>query len=466
MKKNRLFKGIALAAAVALCAGLAGGCSTKENMEESGQVSLKVGDWLNKSEWPKEYALNEERVNEMREKYPNITIIPDEWGYSTDSFLPSAASGQIPDLYTVPFTEMPKIVKAGYAADLTEKFKEYGYDTAIKDSVLNSIEIDGKYYAIPFDGYIIGMMFNVELFKEAGLIDEKGRPIYPTNYDELRDTAVKIKEKTGKAGFSFPTVDAEGGWMLMSMAWSFGVDFMEQIDGKWTATFDSPEMVNLMQYISDLKWKYDVLPENILLSRDDEYQLFATNQVACMFAAGDWADGIIRTYGMSKDNISNAPVPAGAAGACTQIGGKLYVIAPNATEEQIDAAFKWISMKGQGMELSDSELERTEKDIKINQENGLVISNDEFSVFKDAKCIEQKKKIKEKYINVNPEIWNTMYSDKLILKSEEPVCAQELYRVLSPMLQEVLVNKNVDIPSMIKKANDNFQKDFLDKNAN
>ena len=59
-----------------------------------------------------------------------------------------------------------------------------------------------------------------------------------------------------------------------------------------------------------------------------------------------------------------------------------------------------------------------------------------------------------------------MYSDKLILKPEEPVCAQELYRVLSPMLQEVLVNKNVDIPSMIKKANDNFQKDFLDKNAN
>ena len=92
MKKNRLFKGIALAAAVALCAGLAGGCSTKENMEESGQVSLKVGDWLNKSEWPKEYALDEERVNEMREKYPNITIIPDEWGYSTDSFLPSAVS--------------------------------------------------------------------------------------------------------------------------------------------------------------------------------------------------------------------------------------------------------------------------------------------------------------------------------------------------------------------------------------
>lgn len=70
MKKNRLFKGIALAAAVALCAGLAGGCSTKENMEESGQVSLKVGDWLNKSEWPKEYALNEERVNEMRESIP------------------------------------------------------------------------------------------------------------------------------------------------------------------------------------------------------------------------------------------------------------------------------------------------------------------------------------------------------------------------------------------------------------
>ena len=31
MKKNRLFKGIALAAAVTLFAGFAGGCGTKKN---------------------------------------------------------------------------------------------------------------------------------------------------------------------------------------------------------------------------------------------------------------------------------------------------------------------------------------------------------------------------------------------------------------------------------------------------
>lgn len=197
-------------------------------------------------------------------------------------------------------------------------------------------------YGIPYSAYIVGMLYNVELFKQAGLVDENGRPIYPTNFEELKNTAITIKEKTGKAGFSFPTVDNQGGWMLMSMAWSFGVDFMEQIDGKWTATFDSTEMVNLMQYISDLKWKYDVLPENVLLSRNDEYQLFATNQTASMYAAGDWANGMISAYGMSKDNISNAPVPAGDGGACSLIGGDIWMISPDTTPEQIDAIFKWL----------------------------------------------------------------------------------------------------------------------------
>ncbi len=459
--KMKIVKSIALVLVMSMCTCLISACGTSKKEGDDSKVSVKIGYWPQKDVSPDNYKLYEGYLAAMNEKYPEIEIIPDHYEYAADTFLPAAASGQIPNMFRVPFTEVSKIVKAGYAADISEKFKEFGFDTALKDSVLDLVTVDGKYYGVPYNAYIVGMIYNVKLFEEAGLVDEEGKPIYPTNFEELRQTAITIKEKTGKAGFTFPT---NSGWMLMSMAWSFGVDFMEQIDGKWTATFDSPEMINLMQYISDLKWKDNVLPENILLAVKDVQQLFATDQVACTYAPTDWANGMISAYGMSKDNISNSPVPAGPAGAYTQIGGDIWMVSPDTTSEQMDAIFKWLDIRGNGLKLDDSAIERQKERYKTQYEKNEAITNMDFSIFKEAERVEQIKKAKEEYLNVDEKRWNTVYSDNLILRAEEPVDAQQLYQVISSIVQEILTNQNADIPALVKQANSNFQRDFLDKN--
>lgn len=462
MKRNMLKK-VALILSVAMMTTMMSACqkNTDENNEE---VTVKIGFWAKKED-TENYKMHEKYLAAMNEKYPNIKIIPDEYEYTVDTFLPTAASGQLPNLFRVPFTEVKKIVDAGFAADLTEQFKTSGLEEALKPSVRDLVMVDGKYYGIPYSAYIMGMIYNVELFKQAGLVDAEGRPIYPTNFDELLQTAITIKEKTGKAGYAFPTIDKQGGWMFMSMAWSFGVDFMEQDEnGKWKATFDSPEMVNALQYISDMKWKYNVLPENILLSRNDLYQLFATDQVACMYAAGDWANGMISAYGLDKDNISNSPVPAGANGPCAQIGGDIWMMSAETTPEQIDAILKWLDIRGHGLLLDEDVVGRKAEQYKINNEKGYAIPDEEFSIYEKAERDEQLKQVRKPYVNVDKTIWNTSFSDELKLKAEEPVEAQQLYAALSPLIQEVLMNENADIPALVKTANENFQKDFLDKN--
>lgn len=462
MKRN-ILKKVALVLSVTMMTTMMAACQKNTN-ENSEEVTVKIGYWPKKESTDK-YALHEKYLAAMNEKYPNIKIIPDEYEYTVDTFLPAAASGQVPNLFRVPFTEVSKIVDAGFAADLTEQFKKLGYEEALKPTVRELVTVDDKYYGVPYSAYIMGMIYNVELFKQAGLVDDEGRPIYPTNFEELLQTAVTIKEKTGKAGYAFPTIDKQGGWMFMSMAWSFGVDFMEQdANGDWKATFDSPEMINALQYISDMKWKHNVLPENILLSRNDLYQLFATNQVACMYAAGDWANGMISAYGLDKENISNSPVPAGANGACAQIGGDIWMVSSDTTPEQIDAIFKWLEVSGHGLLLDEEVLERKAEKYKIDNEKGFAITDEEFSIFEKAEREEQLKKVRAPYLNVDKKIWNTSYSDNLTLKAEEPVEAQQLYAVISPLIQEILMNENADIPALIKAANENFQKDFLDKN--
>lgn len=459
--KTKTVKLIALVLAVSMCACMISACGTSNKNGDDSKVSVKIGYWPQKDVSPENYKLYEGYLAAMNEKYPEIEIIPDNFDYAPDTFLPAAASGQIPNLFRVPFTEVSKIVKAGYAADISEKFKEFGFDKALKDSVLDLVTVDGKYYGVPYNAYIVGLIYNIKLFEEAGLVDADGRPIYPTNFEELRKTAVTIKEKTGKAGFTFPT---DSGWLLMSMAWSFGVDFMEQIDGKWTATFDSPEMINFLQYVSDLKWKDNVLPENILLAVKDVQQLVATDQAAFAYAPSDWSSNLISAYGMSKDNISNSPVVAGPAGACTQIGGDIWMISPDTTSEQMDAIFKWLELRGHGLKMDDATVERLKEQYKLKNERNEAVVNNDFSIFKEAERVEQEKAAKAEYLNVDETRWNTVYSDKLILKPEEPVDAQQLYQVVGDILQEILINQNADIPALVKQANSNFQRDFLDKN--
>ncbi len=461
MKKS-IVKKIAMILSAAMLTTMVASCQKNSN-ENSDEVTVKIGFWPKKED-TSNYALNEKYLAAMKEKYPNITIIPDEYEYTVDTFLPAAASGQVPNLFRVPFTEVSKIVDAGFAADLTDQFEKIGYDKALKPSVRKLVAVDGKYYGIPYSAYIVGMIYNVNLFKQAGLTDADGKPIYPTNFDELLQTAITIKEKTGKSGYAFPTIDKQGGWLFMSMAWSFGVEFMKEgADGKWKATFDSPEMINALQYLSDMKWKYNVLPENILLSRNDLYQLFATDQVACMYAAGDWANGMISAYGLDRNNISNSPVPAGKNGQCSQIGGDIWMVSSDTTPEQIDAIFKWLEIRGDGLTLDDDALSRKSDMYKVNSEKGFAIADEEFSVFEKAEREDQIKQVKAPYINVDKTLWNTSYSENLKLKTEEPVEAQQLYAALSPIIQNVLMNEDADIPSLVKTANDNFQKDFLDK---
>ena len=48
------------------------------------------------------------------------------------------------------------------------------------------------------------------------------------------------------------------------------------------------------------------------------------------------------------------------------------------------------------------------------------------------------------------------------LHPEEPVCAQELYGILDNCIQAVLTDKNADCAELLKKANSDFQQNYLD----
>ncbi len=465
-KKMWFMRLAACLAAVALSVGLFAGCGQETaDKDDQGRTVISVGGW------PTNEGVNLDNLTARKARFEednkDVVIEPDHWKFSRKTFYAKAAGGQLPTLYEAGFTEVPEIIHSEYSADLTEVLKKRGYDGMLNEDVLEIISDEkGRIMAFPFNSYLLGIAFNTEMLQAAGLMEEDGTPKQPKDWYELAEYAVKIKEATGKPGFVFPTSGKNGGWIFTPVAWSFGVDFMEKgEDGRWKATFNTPEAAAALQYIKDLKWKYDVLPANILIDNNEYYKVFATGGAAMLITAGDFT-GRLTQYGMKPDQAGIMAMPAGPKRHVTLLGGGVYCVKNGSTEDQIDASIRWLETATSFRlteEFKKTQIETMEKNIAEGQLIG-VKSMSPWSASSEALAW-QHQLIDEK-ANSNPNhvrLYNEFVANcPAEIQPEEPVCCQELYEVLDGCIQEVLSNKDADCALLLEKANTDFQSNYLD----
>ncbi len=465
LRKNLLMFLILLFCIVLLITLFSGWSFFKKNNQTGAKVTISISDWPKENE-PARTAQYKEFQKIMLEKY-GIAVVGDEYQYAVNSFLPKAAGGKLPTMYKTWFTETQKIVENGYAADVTNIMKKAGWEKAMNPQLLPLVSKDGKVYGVVEDGYYQGLVCNIKLFKDAGLVDSNGIPKAPKTYDDLITVAKTIKDKTGAAGFIMETNNNCGGWHFMNIAWSFGVVFEKKVNGKWVASFNSPEGVAALNYIKDLKWKHKVLPDNNLLDWSSGQEVFATNQGAMFFFNGKYHGGfdfMINTYKISKDNIAIFSMPAGPKGRFSQLGGNVWMFAPNATNGQIEAAMKWLEITGYGPKMTEEAKAAEISNYKTDTEGKFVIGVNGLPVWSSKERIKLVEDLRKNNININPAMVSD-YNDirQVTLKSEEPVACQELYKALDKAIQLVLTDSNADVKAILDKTASDFQKDVLDK---
>ena len=463
----KLKKAILALLACAMIAPAAGCGSQDEDTTKTadGKTIISVGAWPREDTNKESYDHYMDMKARFETANTDVSVQPDNWSFSVDSFLAKAASGALPVLYEGYFTECNRIVSAGYCADLTAAAQEYGYDAQIKDQLKDLVMKDGKYYAIPKSSYTMGLYINKNLFEQAGLVNADGSVMIPDTYEELAEFAAQIREKTGQAGIVVNTANGQGGWNFLNIAWSFGTTFMEQDEsGKWVATFDSPECVAALQYIKDLKWEYNALPESSFITGTEQQKLFGSDQAA-MFIGTPPQDELVSQYGMSTEDICIATLPSGPAGRFAQVGGVLSFIRNDATAEQIDASFRFMDFANWGYSIDEDSKESMEGEYQVRAEKGLPIGFYQYSPWKDStERTEYEHQIIDQYANIPAENVTSFNNppEDLQLKPEEPVSCQELYTVLDSCIQEVIINENADCAQLIKDAAANFQRDYLD----
>ena len=458
----KMKKTISLTLAALLLAA-ASGCGSDKT--EDGKISLSIGNWPDET-MKESLKKNNKLKDEFMAAHPNIIVKGDTYRFDTKTFTMKASANQLPTIFNTWFTEINNIIKQGYAADITEQMKKHGFDTALNPEILNLLKDEnGKIYGVPTDAYAQGLYIDKKLFKEAGLVNADGSIKVPNTYEELAEYAGIIKEKTGKAGYVIPTINNCGGWHFLNIAWSYGVEFVKQKDdGSYEAAFDTQEARDALQYVKDLKWKYNALSDNTVIDQNEMQKLFGTYQAAMMFAAPP-SSVLSSQYGMDKEDIYVARMPQGPKGRFSQMGGNLHMFSKNSTPEQIDAGLTWLEFTGFSPDITDEQLEnsRTSYESTISQ-NGIVLDREAFEVWVNPENVEKINRLREEYANVKHEDYADYFSFKDVTINPEPsACAQQLYAILDKCIQEVITNENADVDNLISDACKDFQQNHLDK---
>lgn len=461
----RFKKLVSLLLAVSVGSVVLSACGSKDAATSAdGKVVITVGNWPDEESNAKLYATRMQLKSDFEAKNPDIMIKTDGWSYDVSTFAAKAEGGTLPTVYNTHATEVKKIIDLEYSADVTDAMKKYGYYDSLSEDMMNEVSKDGRVYVLPTSVYSLGIVMNLGLFEQAGLLKEDGTPVIPETFDDVREMAKIIKEKTGKAGFLFPTTSNAGGWNFTNLAWNFGGDFMKETDEGWKADFTSG-VTDALKFLRDMKWEDNTLPTETLINNSDAMKLIATDQAAMAFAHPGQLNILTSQYGMSTDMIGYTKMPAGPAARVALMGGEYIAFSPDATPEQIDAAFRWLIFRGDlpATELTDEVKESVRRKQQDKIDAAQIVGINDIALWTAANEVEAyKQEVIEEIRNID-EKNVAAYNDKtgLSYRTEEKMCAQDLYALLDRCIQEVLTNENADCQTLLDQAEADFQNNNL-----
>jgi multiple sugar transport system substrate-binding protein len=110
-------------------------------------------------------------------------------------------TGDAPDVVTMHESAISDFQSRGLLEPMGEGLRTVGVDPAsFTEASLNGVTKEGQIYGMPFDTWAPLFHINLNYFRQAGLVKD-GKPILPTNPEELLAHARQLKQATGKPYF-------------------------------------------------------------------------------------------------------------------------------------------------------------------------------------------------------------------------------------------------------------------------
>jgi multiple sugar transport system substrate-binding protein len=180
---------------------------------------------------------------------------------------------------------------------------KYPLDVGDLDSnVWQGVAFGGKHYGLPLDVHALGMYYNRTLFRNAGLVDDKGEPRVPTDRETFLH-AIRAMTRPGSGG-------QPDQWGFVLTNWESNLyTFMRQFGGEFftpdytRCILNNDRNVAALQFCVDLIQREKVAPQP---ENFDSWIGFRQGKVGIVF------EGIYMLADLQKQkdlDFSGAPVP-------------------------------------------------------------------------------------------------------------------------------------------------------------
>lgn len=198
----------------------------------------------------------------------------------------------LPDLVLLDNPDTQSLINSGFLEDITEYIPDKVKNDTYYYEVYKTVTQKSRIYGIPFSCNNVALIYNKEMFKEAGVNE-------PSTWEELVEASKKLtrKGKNGHYGFAMSATGGEqGAFQFMPWLLATGVDKEHMDDLSAKEAFE-----RLDEMLSYGSMPYECLN----WSQNDLTRMFLSGQVA-MIENGPWA---IPKLEEAKMDYGICPIP-------------------------------------------------------------------------------------------------------------------------------------------------------------
>lgn len=420
-------------------------CSVADGAEDDRLV-LEVGD-MPATTRTVEREVWERRVAQFEEQHPDIRVEGSETSYDPEGFGTLLAGGTLPDVLLVPLTEPKALLRGGEIADLGEALADTGVGESLNPTLLAAVTgDDGGVYGVPVSGYSMGLVYNRDVFLQAGL--DPDAP--PRTWDEVREAASTIAEGTDAVGFGHAAAENGGGFVLTAETYSFGGRVQE--DGGELLLTEGP-VAEALEVLRAMRWEDGSAGVATTTTADDLVRELAAGRLGMYVAAPDQYGAAVGRYEMPPEDFGVGALPRGTDGEgyASLAGGTVAVVAPDTDEATRRAAVEWVDFYSLAR-YTDREAAEAEVEA-LRDQQGVFIGVPGLSPVDDASYRKWQQWVEED-ITVPLEQF-AGYTEALRtedVEPEPPVEAQKVYAALDEVVQAVLVDEEVDLDELLART--------------
>ncbi|MFJ3403867.1 ABC transporter substrate-binding protein [Promicromonospora sp. NPDC090134] len=394
----------------------------------------------------------DERIAQFEEANPDIQVETKEFTWSGTTFAAELAGGTLPDVFPIPFTDGRALIERGQIADVSELVAELPYADQFNPTIAAAgQDAEGNMWAVPIAAYNQGLHYNRALFEEAGL--DPDNP--PTTWDEVREAAKAISDKTGQAGYAHMTQSNTGGWILTTETYALGGRMTEGEGEETTATVDNDATVAALEMLHEMRWEDNSMGSSFLYDWGTINQDFAAGKIGMYVSGGANYPNLFTQNQMNPDEYGVTVLPLEGDDAGTLGGGTLAAVSSAASEAEQAAAVKWIDFYYIS-KLTDQEQAVAEAEVAA--ETDQPVGAPALPIF-DRETYEQQQAWIKDLVNVPLEnfapMTDQMFDQPVI--PEPAVATQDVYAALDPVVQAVLTDENADVDALLADAQTQVQ---------